>query len=84
MGVRPITLHVRPPVPFGDFTLVPIPLNRRSEADMARAMATALADGEAPTAAEAYKRVRQAFPFAPLSARLAALGAIMGRLRRFA
>jgi hypothetical protein len=49
---------------------------------MARAMAAALSDIEAPTAADVYKRLRQAFPMAPLSARLAALGVLMDRLRR--
>jgi len=61
---------------------VPAPLSGRPEADMARAMAAALSDIEAPTAADVYKRVRQAFPMAPLSARLAALGVLMDRLRR--
>jgi hypothetical protein len=62
--------------------MVPAPLSGRPEADMARAMAAALSDIEAPTAADVYKRLRQAFPMAPLSARLAALGVLMDRLRR--
>jgi len=82
MAARRITLRVQPPVPFGDVTMVPAPLTGRPEADMARAMAAALADIEAPTAADVYKRLRQAFPMAPLSARLAALGVLMDRLRR--
>jgi hypothetical protein len=82
MGARRITLRVQPPVPFGDVTMVPAPLTGRPEADMARAMAAALSDIEAPTAADVYKRLRQAFPMAPLSARLAALGVLMDRLRR--
>lgn len=82
MAARRITLRVQPPVPFGDVTMVPAPLSGRPEADMARAMAAALADIEAPTAADVYKRLRQAFPMAPLSARLAALGVLMDRLRR--
>jgi hypothetical protein len=82
MGARRITLRVQPPVPFGDVTMVPAPLSGRSETDTARAMAAALADFEAPTAAEIYQRLRQSFPSAPLSARLAALGVIMERLRR--
>jgi hypothetical protein len=57
-------------------------LSGRPEADMARAMAAAFADIEAPTAAEIYGRLRQSFPLAPLSARVAALGVIMERLRR--
>jgi hypothetical protein len=79
---RRITLRVQPPVPFGDVTMVPEPLSGRSEADMARAMTVAFADSEAPTAADVFNRLRQSFPQAPLSARVAALGVIMERLRR--
>ena len=82
MGARRITLRVKPPVPFGEVTLVPATLGGRTDADMARAMAAALADIEAPTAADVYKRLRQAFPLAPLSARVTALSHIMMRLRR--
>ena len=63
---RRVTLRVQPPMPFGDVTIMPAPLSGRPEADMARAMAAALADVEAPTAAEVYNRLRQAFPTAPL------------------
>jgi hypothetical protein len=45
-------------------------------------MAAALADVEAPTAAEVYSRLRQAFPLAPLSARVGALANLMDFLRR--
>ena len=82
MGARRVTLRVQPPIPFGDVTLVPASLSGRPEADMARAMAAALADVEAPTAAEMYNRLRQSFPLAPLNARVAALGVMMERLRR--
>ncbi len=82
MGARRITLRVQPPVPFGDVTVVPAPLSKRPQSDLARAMAAALADLEAPTAADVYNRLRQAFPWAPLSARVAALGVIMERVRR--
>jgi len=63
--------------------MVPAPLSGRPEAEMARAMAAALSDIEAPTAADVYNRLRQAFPMAPLTARVAALGVIMDRLRSF-
>ncbi|MGB6657926.1 MAG: hypothetical protein WBE90_02225 [Xanthobacteraceae bacterium] len=49
---------------------------------MARAMAAALADIEAPSAADVYNRLRQAFPLAPLSARVVALIALMDKIRR--
>jgi len=49
---------------------------------MGRAMAAALDGSEMPTAADVLSRLRQAFPTAPLSARMSALGVIMERLRR--
>jgi hypothetical protein len=49
---------------------------------MARAMTAALSDDESTTAADVYSRVRQAFPFAPLSARVGALAMLMDRIRR--
>lgn len=82
MGARRVTLRVQPPVPFGDITLVPHALSARPDDDLGRAMAAALADVEVPTAADALSRLRQAFPTAPLSARLAALGVMMDRIRR--
>ena len=82
MGARRITFRVQPPVPFGDVTLVPAALTGRPEAAMGRAMAAALADIEIPTAADALSRLRQAFPMAPLSARLTALGVMMDRIRQ--
>jgi hypothetical protein len=72
-------IRVQPPVPLGDFTLVPAALAGRAETDMARAMAAVLADFEPPSAAEALRQLRQAFPLAPLTARLAALGVMMQR-----
>ncbi len=82
MSARRITLRVQPPIPFGDVTMVPPPLSGRPEAEAARAMAAALADVEAPTAADVFNRIRQTYPLAPLTARVAALGVIMERVRR--
>ena len=82
MSARRITLRVQPPIPFGDVTMVPTPLSGRPEAEAARAMAAALADVEAPTAADVFNRIRQTYPLAPLTARVAALGVIMERVRR--
>ena len=79
---RRITLRVKPPVPLGEVAVVPAPLSGRPEAEMARAMAAALADDESATAADLYSRVQQAFPFAPLSARLGALAVLMDKIRR--
>jgi hypothetical protein len=72
-------IRVQSPSPLGDVTVVPAALSGRAEADMARAMAAALAEFDAPSAAEVAKRLRRAFPLAPLSARLAALGLMMER-----
>jgi hypothetical protein len=69
-------------MPFGEVTMVPAPISGRPEAEMARAMAAALTDIEAPSAADVYNRLRQAFPFAPLSARVGALTALMDKIRR--
>jgi hypothetical protein len=69
-------------MPFGEVTMVPATLSGRPEGDMARAMAAAFADIEAPTAADVFNRLRQSFPLVPLNTRVAALGVIMERLRR--
>ena len=82
MGAARITLRVKTPLALGDVTMVPAPLSCRSEAEMARAMAVALADDESTTAADVYSRVRQAFPFAPSSVRVGALAMLMDRIRR--
>jgi hypothetical protein len=82
MAARRVTLRIQPPMAFGDVTMVPAPISGRSEAEMARAMAAALADVEAPSATEIYGRLRQAFPLAPLSARVGALAALMEKIRR--
>ncbi len=79
---RRVTLRVQSPVPLGDVTVVPAMLSVQPEAEMARAMAQALADLDAPTAAEVYRKLKRSFPSAPLSARVAALGVLMQRLRR--
>jgi hypothetical protein len=62
--------------------MVPAPISGRPEAEMARAMAAALADIDVPSAADVYNRLRQAFPMAPLSARVGALAALMEKIRR--
>jgi len=82
MGARRMTLRVKSPLPLGDVTMVPAPLSMRSAAELARTMAAALADDESATAADVYSRVRQAFPSAPLSARVGALAMLMDRIRR--
>jgi len=66
------------PVPFGDVALAPAAATGRSEAELARAMADRLL--AAPQSdSEALTVLRNAFPHAPLTARLAGLAALMRR-----
>jgi hypothetical protein len=91
MPARRATFRVQQPNPLGEVTMVPAPLSGRSEADAARAMAQAFADQafadqafadtEAASSADVFNRLRQSFPLAPLSERVAALSVIMDRLR---
>jgi hypothetical protein len=80
MGDR-LVIRVQPPIPLGDVTMVPAALLERPESDMARAMAEALTEFEIPSASDVLTRLRQAFPLAPLKARVAALGLLMDRVR---
>jgi hypothetical protein len=54
-------IRVQPPAPLGEVTVAPAALTGRAEADVARAMAAALADAEAASAADISNRWRQAF-----------------------
>jgi len=81
MSARHITLRVQPPNPFGEVTMVPAMLSGRPEAEIAHAIANAFADTEAASSAEILNRLRQSFPLAPLSERVAALAVIVDRLR---
>ena len=58
--------------------MLPATLSGQPDAATARAMVTAHADIEAPTAAEVYQRLPHSFQLSPL----AALGVLMERLRR--
>jgi hypothetical protein len=78
MGGR-VVMRVQSPTPLGDVTIVPAALLGRPEADLARAMAAALAEFEVPSAADVLSRLRQTFPLTPLRARVAALGLLMER-----
>jgi hypothetical protein len=69
-------------MPLGEVTMVPPPISGRSEAELARAMAAALADLDEPSVSQVYGRLRQAFPLAPLGARVSALAALMEKIRR--
>lgn len=80
--VMTIALRIDEPAPLGEVTLAPRPLTGRSEAELARAMAEQLLSSESLSDAEALARLRQSFPQAPLTVRVAALAAIVGRIRR--
>ena len=66
-------------LPFGDMTLAPFAMTKRTESDLARAMAEHLSAAEVGTGAEALRALRRAFPDSPLTARVLALGALMRR-----
>ena len=81
-AARRVTLRIRPPVPFGEVAMVPAPLSGRTETEMARAIAAALAADDSATAADNYGSAQQAFPHAPLGARASALAMLMDKIRR--
>lgn len=66
-------------LPFGDMTLAPFAMTKRSEADLADAMAEHLRDARLASGSEALNALRRAFPNSPLTARVMALGALMRR-----
>ena len=67
------------PVAFGDVPLVPPRAADRSEPQTSRSMAGHLLASRPETAGDALKLLRNAFPHAPLAARVAALNKLMGR-----
>ena len=66
-------------LPFGDMTLAPFAMTKRTEADLAHAMAEHLRDARLGSGSEALNALRRAFPDSPLTARVMALGALMRR-----
>jgi hypothetical protein len=73
------TLRISEPDPFGDVTLVPQQLSGHTQADLARAMADALIEAKTESHSDALRILRLMFPHAPLTVRVAALGAMMRR-----
>lgn len=65
--------------PLGDMTLAPFAMTKRSEADLARAMAEHLQGARPGSGAEALSALRRAFPDSPLTVRVTALAALMRR-----
>jgi len=72
-------IRIADPDPFGDVTLAPAAVTGRSESELARSMADALLSAAPTTGAEALNMLRRLFPASPLTARVAALDAIMRR-----
>jgi len=73
------TLRVTDPLPFGDVVLAPRELTGMSQAELARSMAEHLLATTPGTDAQALATLREAFPHAPLTTRVAALAALMRR-----
>ena len=73
------TLRISEPDPFGDVTLAPEAITGQPEAQLARSMAEALVHASPGSGSEALGLLRRLFPTAPLTVRVAALGALMRR-----
>jgi hypothetical protein len=72
-----LTVHDAPPL--GEVVLVPAALTGRSQAELARSMATYLQKAAPNTGAEALSLLRRMFPHTPLAERVAAFAAAMRR-----
>lgn len=77
MAARRI-LRIQSPIPLGEVTVVPAALSGRAESETARAMTAAAAEHEMPTAADVLRRMRRAFPLAPIGGFAAARGRGIG------
>ncbi len=78
LAAKPV-LRIFEPDAFGDVTLPPAAITGRSESELAHSMAEALIGATPSTGAEALSLLRRLFPESPLTARVAALDAIMRR-----
>jgi hypothetical protein len=72
-------IRIKEPIPFGDVVLAPPELTGVSQAQLTRSMAEHLLATSPGTDAEALSALRRAFPQSPLTARVAALAALMRR-----
>ena len=73
------TIRVSDPIPLGDVVLAPPEATGRSQAELARSMAEHLLARDPDSDAQALSVLRCTFPRAPLTARVAALAALMRR-----
>jgi hypothetical protein len=72
-------IRIAEPDPYGEVTLAPAAMTGRSETQLARAMADALIEDRPASASHALQHLRDRFPDAPLTVRVAALNALMRR-----
>jgi hypothetical protein len=78
-SVRSSTIRVIEPTPFGDVVLAPPEATGMPQAELARSMAEQLLASAPESHSEALSVLRRAFPHVPLTARVAALAALMRR-----
>jgi hypothetical protein len=72
-------LRIQDPMPLGDMPLAPPEHTGVSQAELARSMAEYLMASGPGSDAEALSYLRRAFPYSPLTVRVAALAAMMWR-----
>jgi len=77
-----MTLHPLSPAdapPFGDMPLAPFAMTKRTEADLAEAMAEHLRTAAPGSGSETLSALRRAFPESPLTLRVTAFASLMRR-----
>src|SRR6185295_2314047 len=77
MTLHPLSLPEA--APLGDMPLAPFAMTKRTEADLAQAMADHLQTAAPSSGSEALSALRRAFPESPLSARVTAFASLMRR-----
>jgi hypothetical protein len=65
------------PEPLGDVTLAPFAMTKRTESELADAMALHLRSARPESGSEALRLLRRAFPNSPLTLRVIALAELM-------
>jgi hypothetical protein len=78
-ATTPPTMRVHEPVVLGDVSLAPRELTGVSQAELAQSMTEYLVASAPNSDAQALGSLRRAFPRAPLTARVAALAALIRR-----
>ncbi|HMK81622.1 MAG TPA: hypothetical protein VK438_18355 [Xanthobacteraceae bacterium] len=76
----PATFTSSPPIspePLGDVTLAPFAMTKRTESELAEAMAEHLRATRPESGSEALRLLRRAFPDSPLTLRVIALAGLM-------